>query len=142
MASTGEPATVSEGPKSTLSSYYEALDAGDLEALARCFVEDAVLVVPDRGGELRPRHGHGEILEFFRRRGATGDRHTVTTIAETEGRFLVEGILALAAGNSQPFLASVRFAGDDRIARYLVFSAPGPADALAACIDRDKDTAA
>jgi hypothetical protein len=112
---------------SPLDPYFEDIDAGDADATAARFAEDAVYIRPslEVPGTLEVACGRDELLEFFRKRGKKPFRHVVRTAVVDSGRCFVEGV-AVRDGEDKPFssfLATVTFDDSGLIERYYALMA-------------------
>jgi hypothetical protein len=119
---------------SPLDAYFAALDAGDDEAAAAAFAEDAVYIRPaltETGatGNLEVIRGRDRILEFLAQRrkrvtaGQYAHRHEVRAAAIDGHRCFVEALMVTDASPVGVFLAHATFDGEMRISRYIAVMA-------------------
>jgi ketosteroid isomerase-like protein len=115
---------------SPLDAYYEALDAGDVDATVAAFTDDALYVRPTLDGHsLEFIRGRDALREFFERRGARPYRHFVRSCAVDGPRCFVEGDAGMEGEPpTHVFLVSATLDGDGRIARYFALMAEAPDD--------------
>jgi ketosteroid isomerase-like protein len=119
-----------------LSTYYRALDAGEMEAAATAFAPDAVYARPalEPGPDgLRPLvaiEGRAAILAWFRERGPRPFRHVVTSAVAEGPRVLVEGVVVAEGRVTQLFLASAVLTPDGLLARYVATTAAAGPDVV------------
>ena len=112
--------------------YLAHLDAGDFDAAADCFTEDAVYVrprfragsdgEPPTFGDLVLIRGRDTIRESFRRRGRQAYRHVILSTATTSGRCFVEMTLA-DYGSGLHSIAVAELVGP-LIKRYVALASP------------------
>jgi ketosteroid isomerase-like protein len=112
---------------SPLDPYFAAIDAGDVEATAATFADDAVYIRPslDVPGTLEIARGRDELLDFFSKRGKKPFRHEVRSSVMDGRRCFVEGV-AVRDGESRPFssfLATVTLDDSGLIKRYYALMA-------------------
>lgn len=130
---------------SPLDAYYAALDAGDDDAAAAAFAEDAVYIRPavseggrTRGVEvIRGRPGIRELFERRRERQKLGEYshfHELRAAALERSRCFVEGLMMTDKGPVGVFLAHATLDDEGLITRYIaVFTeTPGGFEALPA----------
>lgn len=128
---------------SPLDPYYQALDAGDDDAAAATFAEDAVYIRPalqESGGArgieiMRGRKAIRELLGSRRERQKLGEyqhRHELTAAVVDGSRCFVEGVMTTGQGPTGVFLAHATFDDAGLISRYIATFSETPSgfDAL------------
>ena len=122
-----------------LASYYAALDAGDDDAAAAAFAEDAVYIRPaldpgEDGPGAETVHGRAAIRDVFARRstrkqvGENLHHHEFRSVAFAGPECFVEGIGVTDQAPFAVFLAHATLAPDGLIARYIGMTMPTPHD--------------
>jgi hypothetical protein len=109
---------------SPLDGYFGPLDAGELEAAAAAFSEDAVYIRPSLADASGARslvvvRGRDAVLEWFRERGRRPYRHEIRRCAVDGRHCFVEGVVT-GGEAPQVFVASATLDDDGLITRYLV----------------------
>jgi ketosteroid isomerase-like protein len=120
-----------------VAGYYAALDGFDLEATLSFFTDEAVYAVPPAGGietdERNVARGKDALRHLLSERGPKPYHHEIRICGLEDRDCIVEGVTVdpAAPGTAMTFVASIQFADDGRIARYLAFSCTPPIEAWA-----------
>lgn len=108
-----------------LKPYFDALDAGDAEALADCFAEDAVYIHPPwdpaKQNRLFAVSGKPALREYFHKRGKQPQQHRILSAAVNGSSCFIEG---RGGGNGvrlHAFVSHAVFDGEGKIKRYVAF---------------------
>jgi hypothetical protein len=108
-----------------LDRYYNSLDAGDDDAAAAAFADDAVYIVPGVAGGTEINRGRAAIRELFAQRRERQNqsphphRHDLRAIAVDGRRCFVEGLMVTDEGPVGVFLAHATVGDDGLINRYI-----------------------
>ena len=124
-----------------VASYYAALDAGDDDAAAAAFAEDAVYIRPalDPSSEqagIETVRGRAAIRDLFARRSALKElgeilhHHELRSVAVDGADCFVEGVGVTEEGPFAVFLAHATLGDDGLITRYIGMLLQTPAGAL------------
>jgi ketosteroid isomerase-like protein len=119
---------------SAVASYYRALDAGDDDAAAAAFAEDAVYIRPAldpaAGGDgIEVVRGRAAIRDFFMRRSARKQfgenlhHHEFRSVAVEGADCFVEGVGVTDRGPFAVFVAHATLGDDGLITRYIAIFA-------------------
>jgi ketosteroid isomerase-like protein len=120
-----------------LAAYYAALDAGDDDAAAAAFAEDAVYIRPaldpDAGGTgTETFRGRAAIRDLFTMRSARKQfgenlhHHEFRSVAVAGNECFVEGVGVADGAPFAVFIAHATLAPDGLIARYIGMTMPTP----------------
>lgn len=125
-----------------LKPYFDALDAGDAEALAGCFADDAVYIHPpwDPAGDnhLFAISGKPALREYFMKRGKQPQHHRILFAAVSGRSCFVEGRGGGDGVRLHVFASHAMFDADGKIRRYVAFlEYPDPEELVESSIGFD-----
>lgn len=108
-----------------LKGYFTALDAGDFEACAACFAEDAVYLHPPSNREVDnkifARQGRESIREWLRQRGKRPHHHRILFAAVNGSSCFVEGRGGGGGVHLHAFASHAILDDNGLIKRYIAF---------------------
>jgi ketosteroid isomerase-like protein len=124
-----EPASDSEiDAPAVLERYFSVLAAGDFEAVAAAFAEDALYLHPPYEGDVERANfrGRAELLAGLRtRRGKRAYRPRILACARSGLECFIEGdVPGTGVPGDVGFMSSMSFDRDGLIRRYAAFDAP------------------
>ena len=108
-----------------LKPYFDALDVGDVEALAECFAEDGVYIHPPwdpaKQNRLFAVAGKAALRDYFAKRGKQPQHHRILFAAVNGSSCFIEGRGGGEGVRLHAFVSHAIFDGEGKIKRYVAF---------------------
>ena len=116
---------MNEVPNNPIVKYFAALDAGDFDACAACFAEDAVYMHPpfhpEKDNRIFARVGRANIRKWLDERGKMPHHHRLLFAAKNGSSYFVEGRGGGGGIPLHPFCSHAIVDENGLIKRYVAF---------------------